>query len=174
MQGKLRVRGDLPTIVRYVQAANELVRLTGLIDTEFPDEAVDARRRVRAPKESCEVAERPEPAIEEPGDAIVRVTRAGICGSDLHFFHGKAPIDPGATMGHEAVGIVERVGDGVTTVRPGDRVVDVVPHRVRRVLVLSLGADAVCARTTGSSAAARSAATCRARRRRPCGSRSPT
>jgi len=39
MQGKLRVRGDLPTIVRYVKAANELVRLTGMIDTEFPDEA---------------------------------------------------------------------------------------------------------------------------------------
>jgi len=70
-----------------------------------------------------EVAERPVPAIEEPADAIVRVTRAGICGSDLHFFHGKAPMDPGTTMGHEAVGIVERVGDGVTMVRPGDRVV---------------------------------------------------
>jgi putative sterol carrier protein len=39
MQGKLRVRGDLPTIVRYVKAANELVRLTGLVATEFPDEA---------------------------------------------------------------------------------------------------------------------------------------
>ena len=39
MQGKLRVRGDLPTIVRYVQAANELVRLTGLVPTEFQDEA---------------------------------------------------------------------------------------------------------------------------------------
>jgi hypothetical protein len=39
MQGKLRVHGDLPTIVRYVQAANELVRLTGRIDTQFPDEA---------------------------------------------------------------------------------------------------------------------------------------
>jgi putative sterol carrier protein len=38
MQGKLRVRGDLPTIVRYVRAANELVRLTGLVETEFPDE----------------------------------------------------------------------------------------------------------------------------------------
>jgi putative sterol carrier protein len=38
MQGKLRVRGDLPTIVRYVKAANELVRLTGLVDTDFPDE----------------------------------------------------------------------------------------------------------------------------------------
>ena len=39
MQGKLRVRGDLPKIVRYVKAANELVRLTGLVETEFPDEA---------------------------------------------------------------------------------------------------------------------------------------
>jgi putative sterol carrier protein len=39
MQGKLRVRGDLPTMVRYVKAANELVRLTGSVDTEFPDEA---------------------------------------------------------------------------------------------------------------------------------------
>ena len=38
MQGKLRVRGDLPTIVRYVKAANELVRLTGLVETDFPDE----------------------------------------------------------------------------------------------------------------------------------------
>ena len=70
-----------------------------------------------------EVAERPEPTIEEPADAIVRVTRAGICGSDLHFFHGKAPMDPGTTMGHEAVGVVQRVGDGVRTVRAGDRVV---------------------------------------------------
>jgi len=39
MQGKLRVQGDLPTIVRYVRAANELVHLTGTVDTEFPDEA---------------------------------------------------------------------------------------------------------------------------------------
>jgi putative sterol carrier protein len=39
MQGKLKVRGDLPTIVRYVRAANELVRLTGEVDTVFPDEA---------------------------------------------------------------------------------------------------------------------------------------
>jgi putative sterol carrier protein len=47
MQGKLRVRGDLPTIVRYVQAANELVRLTGNVDTEFQDERQDERRDER-------------------------------------------------------------------------------------------------------------------------------
>jgi 2-desacetyl-2-hydroxyethyl bacteriochlorophyllide A dehydrogenase len=70
-----------------------------------------------------EVVERPTPAIEEPTDAVVRVTRAGICGSDLHFFHGKAPLEPGTTMGHEAVGVIESVGDAVSAIAPGDRVV---------------------------------------------------
>lgn len=69
------------------------------------------------------VADVPEPVVEDPGDAIVRVTRTAICGSDLHFFHLKAPIDPGEILGHEAVGVVEAVGGGVTKVRPGDRVV---------------------------------------------------
>jgi len=69
------------------------------------------------------VAEVPEPDIESPGDAIVRVTTAAICGSDLHFFHGKAPMDVGEVLGHEAVGTVERVGPGVERIRPGDRVV---------------------------------------------------
>ncbi|MGZ4150338.1 MAG: alcohol dehydrogenase catalytic domain-containing protein, partial [Actinomycetota bacterium] len=65
----------------------------------------------------------PDPAVQEPADAVVRVTRAAICGSDLHFFHLKAPIAPGEVMGHEAVGLVESVGGAVSTVRPGDRVV---------------------------------------------------
>jgi threonine dehydrogenase-like Zn-dependent dehydrogenase len=69
------------------------------------------------------VEERPTPEIVEDTDAIVRVVRAGICGSDLHFFHGKAPMDPGTTMGHEAVGVVHRVGAAVSRVSPGDRVV---------------------------------------------------
>lgn len=69
------------------------------------------------------VADVPEPVLEEPGDAIVRVTRTAICGSDLHFFHLKAPIDPGEILGHEAVGVVEGVDERVTRVRPGDRVV---------------------------------------------------
>lgn len=64
-----------------------------------------------------------DPAIEGPGDAVVRVTRTAICGSDLHFFHGKAPIDPGDVLGHEAVGIVETVGADVERFAPGDRVV---------------------------------------------------
>ena len=70
-----------------------------------------------------ETADVPEPSILASTDAIVRITRAGICGSDLHFFHGKAPMDPGTVMGHEAVGVVEETGTGVSTVRAGDRVV---------------------------------------------------
>jgi alcohol dehydrogenase len=64
----------------------------------------------------------PEPAICEPRDAIVRVTRAGICGSDLHFLHLKTPIRPGEVLGHEAVGVVESVGQDVSAVASGDRV----------------------------------------------------
>ncbi|MGZ5213792.1 MAG: alcohol dehydrogenase catalytic domain-containing protein [Actinomycetota bacterium] len=69
------------------------------------------------------VADVPDPAIEEPGDAVVRVTRTAICGSDLHLFHGKAPIEPGDVLGHEAVGIVDAVGADVERFSPGDRVV---------------------------------------------------
>src|SRR3972149_4220347 len=69
------------------------------------------------------VADVADPEIEEPRDAIVRVTRTAICGSDLHFFHGKAPLDPGETIGHEAVGVVEATGPGVRGFAPGARVV---------------------------------------------------
>jgi threonine dehydrogenase-like Zn-dependent dehydrogenase len=65
----------------------------------------------------------PDPRLEEPTDAIVRVTTSAICGSDLHFLHGKAPLDPGETIGHEAVGVVEAVGPEIERFRPGDRVV---------------------------------------------------
>lgn len=69
------------------------------------------------------LADVPSPVLEQPGDAVVRVTRTAICGSDLHFFHGKAPLEPGDVMGHEAVGVVESIGSGVTRFAPGDRVV---------------------------------------------------
>jgi threonine dehydrogenase-like Zn-dependent dehydrogenase len=69
------------------------------------------------------VADLPDPEIEDEGDAIVRVTRTAVCGSDLHLVHGKAPMAPGEPLGHEAVGIVERVGPEVGGVRVGDRVV---------------------------------------------------
>jgi threonine dehydrogenase-like Zn-dependent dehydrogenase len=64
-----------------------------------------------------------DPKVEEAGDAVVRVTRTAICGSDLHFFHGKAPIGQGDVLGHEAAGVVESVGSNVSRFTPGDRVV---------------------------------------------------
>ncbi|MBI3648206.1 MAG: alcohol dehydrogenase catalytic domain-containing protein [Actinobacteria bacterium] len=69
------------------------------------------------------VADVPDPVVREPGDAVVRVTRAAICGSDLHYLHGKTPIEPGDVIGHEAVGFVESAGPGVTRFSPGDRVI---------------------------------------------------
>ncbi len=66
----------------------------------------------------------PEPNIEQPTDAVVRMTTAAICGTDLHFIRGTVPGMPaGQIMGHEGVGVVEQVGQDVRNFRPGDRVV---------------------------------------------------
>ena len=67
--------------------------------------------------------EKPEPRILDPKDAIVKVTLASICTSDLHIKHGSVPrAVPGITVGHEMVGLVTEVGDQVHSVKPGDRV----------------------------------------------------
>jgi threonine dehydrogenase-like Zn-dependent dehydrogenase len=66
----------------------------------------------------------PEPKIEQPTDAIVRLTASAICGTDLHFVRGTVPgMQEGTILGHEGVGIVEQVGDGVRNIMVGDRVV---------------------------------------------------
>jgi len=66
----------------------------------------------------------PDPGIEEPTDAIIRVTSSGICGSDLHLYEVLGPfIDAGDILGHEPMGIVEEVGSEVTHISQGDRVV---------------------------------------------------
>ncbi len=67
------------------------------------------------------VDEVPDPGLQEPGDALVRVVRACVCGSDLHRYHDYAG-EP-RPMGHELLGVVEEVGAEVTTVRPGDFVI---------------------------------------------------
>lgn len=67
--------------------------------------------------------DKPKPVIQDPRDAVVRVTLSSICTSDLHIKHGSVPrAVPGITVGHEMVGVVEAVGDAVSSVRPGDRV----------------------------------------------------
>ena len=70
-----------------------------------------------------ELREKPKPVLQNDTDAIVRVTLASICTSDLHIKHGSVPrAVPGVTVGHEMVGVVEEVGGAVAAVRPGDRV----------------------------------------------------
>lgn len=67
--------------------------------------------------------EKPRPVVQDARDAVVRVSLASICTSDLHILHGSVPrAVPGITVGHEMVGVVEEVGDAVRRVRPGDRV----------------------------------------------------
>ena len=68
-----------------------------------------------------EVVDKPEPELLAPDDAIVRVTASGVCGSDLHIYHGRVQIEPGFTIGHEYVGEVVAAGDAVTSVAVGDR-----------------------------------------------------
>ena len=69
------------------------------------------------------LTEKPVPQLQDPRDAIVRVTLGSICSSDLHIKHGSVPrAVPGITVGHEMVGLVEAVGEQVHTVKPGDRV----------------------------------------------------
>lgn len=70
-----------------------------------------------------ELMDRPVPKIQEPTDAIVQVTLSTICTSDLHIMHGAVPrAVPETVLGHEFVGIVTQVGDGVKNLHPGDRV----------------------------------------------------
>ena len=70
-----------------------------------------------------ELREKPEPELSDSRDAIVRITLGSICTSDIHIKHGSVPrAVPGITVGHEMVGIVEKVGSDVHKVKPGDRV----------------------------------------------------
>ncbi|WP_299166942.1 zinc-dependent alcohol dehydrogenase [uncultured Arthrobacter sp.] len=75
-------------------------------------------------KRSVSVEEVPDPRIEDPSDAIVRITSTAICGSDLHLYEVLGPyMHKGDVLGHEPMGIVEAVGSSVTNLKPGDRVV---------------------------------------------------
>jgi threonine dehydrogenase-like Zn-dependent dehydrogenase len=81
----------------------------------------------------------PDPRIEEPTDAIVRITSTAICGSDLHLYEVLGPyLKPGDVLGHEPMGVVEEVGPEVSHIGPGDRVV--IPFNI------SCGACWMCSR----------------------------
>jgi threonine dehydrogenase-like Zn-dependent dehydrogenase len=68
------------------------------------------------------IEERPAPELLAPDDAVVRIDATGVCGSDLHIYHGRLKIESGFTIGHEYVGTVLETGDAVTRVQVGDRV----------------------------------------------------
>ena len=72
---------------------------------------------------AVKVAEVPEPEIQHPNDVVVRITSSAICGSDLHMYEGRTAAESGIVFGHENMGLIEEAGDGVTSLKPGDRVV---------------------------------------------------
>ncbi|HSG46662.1 MAG TPA: alcohol dehydrogenase catalytic domain-containing protein [Longimicrobiales bacterium] len=88
-----------------------------------------------------------DPRIEAPGDVVVRVTAAGICGSDLHPYFGRETgLDPGTVMGHEFVGTVAETGSAVRTLREGDRVVAPFTTNCGECVYCTLGLTARCER----------------------------
>ncbi|WP_432491786.1 glutathione-independent formaldehyde dehydrogenase [Kineococcus auxinigenes] len=75
----------------------------------------------RGPK-TVAVEEVPDARVENPTDAVVRITTTNVCGSDLHMYEGRTTVEEGKVLGHENMGVVEAVGDGVDRVEVGDRV----------------------------------------------------
>ena len=71
---------------------------------------------------SVAVEDVPDARIEQPGDAVVKITTTNICGSDLHMYEGRTSAEEGMVLGHENMGIVQETGGGVTRIKPGDRV----------------------------------------------------
>lgn len=90
-----------------------------------------------------ELVRRPKPQIQSPGDAVVKVLHASICGTDLHILQGHVPTcKPGTILGHEGVGIIESLGAGVTTLSVGTK-----------VLIACISSCGVCTRCRGSLSA---------------------
>src|SRR6266550_2578554 len=95
-----------------------------------------------------------EPSISHPADAVVRIDASGICGSDLHIYHGRVKIEPGFVIGHEYVGTVLATGDDVRTVAAGDRVLGCFQTACGRCFFCRLGDFHKCdeSRTFGHGA----------------------
>ena len=86
----------------------------------------------------------PDATIERPTDALVRITTTNICGSDLHMYEGRTDVEEGKVLGHENMGEVIEVGDGVDRVKVGDVVVPAVQHRLRVLQELRVGLTGFC------------------------------
>ncbi|MEV0267929.1 zinc-dependent alcohol dehydrogenase [Hamadaea sp. NPDC050747] len=99
-------------------------------------------------KRDVRVDEVPDPVLQQPNDAIIRVTSSGLCGSDLHLYEVLGPfMTEGDILGHEPMGVVEEVGPEAGELRPGDRVV--IPFNIScgRCLMCTLGLQSQCETT---------------------------
>ena len=94
------------------------------------------------------VGERPDPVIQEPSDAIVRVTLACVCGSDLWYYRGLSPHDLGA-IGHEFIGVVDEVGADVRDLKPGDLIVTPFTYSDGTCVLCRAGWQSNCVRGGG-------------------------
>ena len=95
-----------------------------------------------------EVVEKPEPELLAPDDAIVRVEATGVCGSDLHIYHGRVKIEPGFTIGHEYVGEVVAAGDARHERRRRRPRARLLPGRLRRRASSAAAATSTSATTS--------------------------
>ena len=93
-----------------------------------------------------EVGERPDPAILEPTDAVVRVVLACVCGSDLWYYRGDTDFPADGPIGHEFIGVVEQVGDDVKTLSAGDFVVSPFAYSDGTCPDCQVGMTTACAR----------------------------
>jgi alcohol dehydrogenase len=111
---------DLHEVIADSNTAGDTVG----IHPTFADAVRDSgmRAAVYHGPEDVRVEDVPRPTIEAPGDALVRVTHTCVCGSDLWPYRGESDRDTPSRIGHEPMGIVEAVGEGVVSVAPGDRV----------------------------------------------------
>ncbi len=137
-------------------------------NTHHQPEGVSMRAAIFQGPRRIDVGERPDPVIEAPTDAIVRVTLACVCGSDLRYYRGLSPHDSGP-IGHELMGIVGRVGPDVHRIGVGDLVVAPFTYSDGMCPVCRVGVTSQC--LNGGSFENRGIDGGQAR---PCGCRSQT
>jgi len=93
---------------------------------------------------SVKVGDAPKPDLQTSRDALIRVTHASICGSDLHILSGRVPVEENVIIGHEGAGVVEKTGSDVKRVKPGDRVVVSVTIQCGECINCRSGQVALC------------------------------
>lgn len=136
--GSMPIAGAGPTEATTMEA-----QMTTTTDTNS-DTTATMKAAVFVEPEHMEVRDVPRPKIEKPTDAIVRVLKACVCGSDLWWFRGINEREHGSLVGHEAIGIVDEVGSGVHDMKPGDFVIVPFTHACSHCVACEKGYDGNC------------------------------